>query len=255
MFDVDTASIAELESELKFFRKKAYPFATRGLVNGLAVSTQRKARRDIKKKFVTRTPYTWRNVNTTLDRRELRVDKQAAHAGMLADYMKSQEFGATYDDKTGQFEKDSGRVAIPRPLAAGQQNTRPTRTKAVIPKLRRGQLKVKRMKQRVANKGQRNLPGVVRHALKNKQRIIYHKWKNGHAGIYQIRGQFDGKTRGTLRGIKLVEIYDLSKKRVDIKPNPTLEPASLWASDPKRRDKIFRKELIRQLKRWKLLGN
>lgn len=215
MFKIDTRDIKELESHLKAFADRAYPFATKNTLNRSGFEAQKIARKDVRIKMVTRNKFTEKSV-LVVPTKTLKVSRQATRVGSTADYMEDQEFGAT-QHKTG-----SEGVAIPTSWSASQEGQQPrTRLPRRINKLQNIRLKHRRRKG--SNKKQQLLI-TVREAMKSGNRFFF--WQFGRRkGIFKVLGGRNNPNKGWPKGARLKMVYDMTEQSIVIPRNPWLKPA------------------------------
>ena len=234
MFKIDTKDVDELEKDLETFKKRALPFATKATINDLAWTAREIAQKQITKKFVERNKWTGRSVmvNTT---RTLSIRNQASEVGSTQDYMRQQEEGAIQRG-TGTQGK-----AIPTSASAGQKGAQP-RTKVPMKTNRIQNIMLERRLKRARSSKAQNLVVALKLAKESGDRHVFLK-RNTHAvktGVYRINRN------------KLTMVQSLEKKTVRINPTPWLQPSSRLAS--KQSDRLYRKNLLFQLRRHHVLG-
>lgn len=219
--------------DLKQFKAKALPFATKGLVNTAAFQTRVEAKKNIKKQMTLRNANTLRGIQVE-QARTLQIKKQAAAVGSLDQYMEGQEFGRT-DRSKGKHG-----IPIPTPTATGEgEAARPRRRLPTKPnKLKNIQLS--RRRGRAANRKQRNMV-AVQQAIKTKRKYVFLDTQK-FPGIYRVTGRKKNPR------VKLV--HNMARRTVKIPPNPWLLPATDRVIP--RLPGIFKKQLKRQLIRHKI---
>ena len=210
-----------METDLKFLKERAFPFATKSTINGAAFKTQEIARKRINRQFITRNRFTVQSIQVEQSR-TLQVSRQAAFVGSIAKYMETQEFGGVVV-KTGKHG-----VSIPTTVASGEgENAQPRRK---LPTQANKLIGLQLRKRRRRPKGQpknnkQALMFKAQDAVESGSRIFFHDFKNGVKGIFRIKGGRKGFKRGWPKGAKLLMIYDLSKSGVVIPPKPWLLPS------------------------------
>lgn len=230
MFKIDDEQIKEFESDLKTFKFKALPFATKGTLNRAAVLTQDKTKTRVRNQMITRNKFT-ENSFKVLFVKTLKISDQESVVGSIAPYMDEQEFGGT-KTKTGKHG-----VSIPTSVASGEgRGAQPRRKK--IPKARRlGSIALKNNRPKVKSQKQDNFLRIQQ-AITSGRKFVFMDLQR-HPGIFRISG---GK-----RNPKIDQIYDLSRKSVPIPKNPTLGPSSNAVQ--KQMAFIYKKQLEKQLRR------
>ena len=233
MFKIDTEEIKQLESDLKTFKERAYPFATKNTVNQAAFKTQKRMKIFMHNNMILRNKFSESSIRVETTK-TLRVSAQAAVVGSIAPYMENQEFGATI------IKKGKHGVPIPTSEASGEGRGVKTRRK-VVPRSRSlRSIKLNKSKIRTKSKKQENFIRIQQ-AIASGRKFVFLDLQK-HPGIYRMSG---GK-----KAPKINLIHDMSRKSVSIPKNPTLLPATRVTQ--KELPSIYRKSLIFQLKRHKL---
>lgn len=208
MLTINDKQIRRYEDDLKTFKRKAYPFATRATVNGAAFSARGFAQENIRNSMIERNRFTASSVRVKQSR-TLDVRRQAAIVGSIADYMEDQEFGAT---KTRKGKKG---VPIQTSYSAGLAKDAQPRTR--LPRkanaLQNIQLR-KRRKKGSSRKHQNFI--AIRQAAETGSKYVYLDLGRKQ-GIFRVLG---GKRRPYIR-----MVADLSETSVNIPKNPWLAPA------------------------------
>ena len=208
MFSVNSPDIKRLESELKVFAKRAYPFATKNTINRAAFQARREWQHEIKQKLTTRNQFTANSIRVELSK-SLIVRQQMAVVGSIAPYMDETEFGGVKHarGKTG--------VPITTGYHAGQDGQQP-RTR--LPPRKRQLVGIQLRKSKKGGKmsrAQRNII-KVKTAAESGSKYVYLDLRRGE-GIFRVLGS---KKRPRIK-----MAYDLSRKSVRIPATPTLAPA------------------------------
>jgi hypothetical protein len=216
MFGIDSKEIKRLERDLKFFAKRAYPFATKKTLNDGAFQAQKIARADVQKKMVNRNRYTVQSIRVD-QARTLDVNRQMSVIGSTADYMEDQEFGAikTKSGKEG--------VSIPTSYSSGEgDNARPRKRLPRKPN-RMSSIKLTKNRRRAKNRKQANL-FKVQNAVTTGKRIVFMDFGR-KKGIFRVIGGRKKFKRGWPKGAKVRQLHDMSEPSVVIPRNPWLKPA------------------------------
>lgn len=206
MIEIDQKQIKQLERDLKTFKRRALPFATKATVNGAAFATQKTARRDINVKMITRNRFTEQSVRVE-QTRTLKINQQIAVVGSIADYMADQEFGGTN-------RPEGENVAIPTGYSAGQEKQQP-RTKLPRKPNKLANIRLKRRRRGATSRKQRNVAAVKAAAQSTNKYVFLDLGKR--KGIFKVVG---GKRKPRLK-----MVYDLTRKSTPIPKNPWLKPA------------------------------
>ena len=228
-FKINTDDIKQLESDLKTFKERAYPFATKATVNKAAFSTRERVQARIDRKLITRNKFTRGSIRVE-QAKTLRVSAQEAVVGSVAPYMDEQEFGGT--------KTKAGKVGVPiaTTTASGEgRNAQPRRRLARGPNR---QKRIKLSKVRIKASRQQSAPIKIHEAAASGQKYIFLS-TGRHPGIYKVTG---GKRRP-----KLNLIWDMSKASVSIPRNPIFAPST--RETEKQLPEFYRAALIFQLRR------
>lgn len=208
MITINSTQIRQYEDDLKTFKRKAFPFATKATVNSAAFKARGFAQENIRNSMITRNRFSVASVRVEQSR-TLNVRQQAATVGSIAPYMEDQEFGTTKTSKGKQG------VPIATSYSAGQaQGARPrTRLPRKPNKLASIQLSSRR-KQGKTRK-QRNLLAVKRAAEGGNKFVFLDLGRT--KGIFRVLG---GKRKPRIK-----MVWSMSKRAVVIPKNPWLGPA------------------------------
>lgn len=218
MFSLDVSNIKMLESDLKTFASRAYPFATKQTVNRAAFSTQKLAKRRIGKQFITRNQFTARSVQVD-QARTLAVSRQAAVVGSIADYMADQELGGT--------KRMGGKHGVPiaTSYAAGQGMDSQPRTRLPRKPNRMQNISLRRGRTKRPKNSRQALLFKVQDAVKSGRRQIFHDGRgNKKQGIFKVVGGSKSFKRGWPRNAKLRMLWDMSEQSVRVPKDPWLAP-------------------------------
>lgn len=207
MFQIDTRNIKQMESDLKTFGKRAFPFASKNTVNQSAFQAQRNAKAIVGERMTLRNKHTLRTIQVE-QTRTLRVSRQEALVGSTAEYMEVQEFGGT-KTKTGKEG-----VSIATSYSAGQGLNAQPRTRVSTKPNKMANIQLRKRRTRGGRK-QRNLV-VIKQAAESGSKYVFLDLGR-RQGIFKVIG---GKRRPRIR-----MVHDLSHKSVDIPKNPWLAPA------------------------------
>lgn len=247
MFRIDDDQTKQLESDLKQFAERAFPFATKATVNKAAFTARRFAQENVRQQMVERNRFTAQSIRVK-QATTLNVRRQAASVGSIADYMADQEFGAV---KTRR-----GKEGVPLPTTAhtGEgRNVRPRR-KAINVNARKHISKMRLNKSRRQPKNNKQaLLFKVQDAVTTGRRLFYHDFGQGKKkGIFRVKGGSRRFRRGWPVGAEIDMVYDLSETSITIPKNAWLRPASLRTE--RKLPELYREALEFQLKRRGLLG-
>lgn len=216
MFTVDTREVKQLEADLKRFKEKAYPFASRNTLNVAAFTARKEWQTNIGREMIERNKFT-RNSIRVEKAKSLNVNHQAAAVGSIAPYMEDQEFGET--------KRKKGKEGVPlvTSYAAGQGMGNRRRTR--LPKRANAlkNIKLRRAKGRAKGRKQRTLLTVL-DAIKSGNRTVFLDLGKTK-GIFRVVGGSKKTKRGWPKGAKLRMLYRMTDAAVTIPANPTLGPA------------------------------
>lgn len=234
MIQIDASQVRQLESDLKTFKLRAYPFATKETINRTAKAGRKIARDIAKGRFILRNTWTRRSIQVEMAR-TLNVSRQYATLGSTADYMETQEFGGN-KPPLGRWG-----TPIPTPAASGESSLPRRRLPKRVNKL--SSIALGRSRTRVLNRKARNRAAVMEAASKGGTGFVFLELGR-RAGIYRVSG-------GTDRP-RLTKIWDMSKRIITIPRRPWLLPATNKAIPLMPR--YYRDALIAQLRRHNVLG-
>ncbi len=228
--DVDLKDTKRFEKDLKNFKSKALPYASRAYVNEQAFAAMKDWKESLPSKMKLRNKFTTNSIRVDKTS-SLDINRQQSIVGSLAPYMQTQEDGGT--------ETKSGKHGVPLPAAApGKRKTRGRISRArqfgnisIMPTV----------------KGHRSRKIAVALAMAAKRggpQYAFLQLRKGRKGIYQLDP--------SRKRLAVKKVWDLSKSSVTTPKNPTMQPAV--QSMAKRRDAMWRNALLFQLKRHKILG-
>lgn len=203
MFDINTTDVKQLESDLKTFKARALPFATKATINRGAFETQKAARQNVRNDMVNRNKFSVQSIQVD-QAKTLNIRQQEAAVGSIADYMEVQEFGGT-----------KSKTVLPTSYSAGQgQNAQP-RTRLPRKPNKLANIKLSGKGKRGKSKMQRNLI-AIKQAAESGQKFVYLELRRVK-GIFRVVG---GKRRP-----KIKMVYNLDRKSVRVPATPWLAPA------------------------------
>lgn len=228
MFQIDDRQIKQLENELKGFKDRALPFATKATVNRAAFETRKVAQETIREDMVNRNRFTVQSVQVDMAR-TLNIRQQQAAVGSTADYMEDQEFGAT-----------KSKPALPTGYSAGQEGAQP-RTRLPRKPNKLANIRLAKKSKKGHSRKQRNFM-AVKQAAQSGQKYVYLDMGRTK-GIFRVLG---GKRKPRIK-----MVHNLSRQSVTIPRNPWLAPAV--AAVESQLPKFYGDALRFQLKRHGLL--
>lgn len=233
-FSADLKEIEEMEKDLKFFKKRALPHATRATLTEAAWRGRAEQQQLIGQKLVERNKFTRRSIHAE-PARSLVIRKQESAFGSTQEYMVTQEDGGVDRGRGGKA------VSIPTGYAAGQEGSRP-RTKLPKKANKMRNIRLTKSKTRGKSRKQRNFL-LIRDAKARSIKFIF-------MDLGRRKGVF--RVLGSKKRPKIKMVADVSRKSVRIPATPTLKPAFKKVSSEL--PGIYRKKLIEQLRRhgiWK----
>lgn len=230
MFNAKTSEIKQLESDLKTFAERSFPFATKNTVNQGAFRARQYWQQNIEADMVNRNKFT-RNSIRVDQTRQLNIRRQEAIVGSIADYLADQEFGAT---KTASGSEG---VAIPTAYSAGQGEGARPRTRLPRKPNKMQNIQLRKRGRKGASRKQKNLVAIKGAAASGRKYVFLDLGRT--KGIFKVMG---GRKRPRIK-----MVHDLSRPSVVIPRNPTLAPAVERAQ--KDMPEIYRRSLIFQAKR------
>lgn len=242
MIRADMTDVRALRRDLEAFSRKAWPYANRSALNGMAFAGRREYRDQMQQRLTLRNRWTINSVQVQTAR-GTDPRRQMAVTGSVAPYMADTEFGTTH--------RPQGRTGVPLATsrAAGQPRGVP-RTRVPSRRNRLSNIKLGGKAVTPKTPAQR-LVLLARQAVETGRRQIYHDGRHGpRRGIYQVRGGSLQRPRGWPRGAKLDMLWDLSRDSVRQPATPLLGPA---AQSVERRGPDLYVEAIRyQIERQRL---
>ena len=230
MVKINDDDIKQLESDLKTFAKRAYPFATKNTINSAAFEAQKLYRRNADNNMIHRNKFTRQSIQVE-QARTLNVSRQAATVGSIAPYMVDQEFGKNI------VKKGSEGVPIATSYAAGQGENAQPRTRLPRKPNTMKSIQLAKRRKRGKTRRQQNLI-VIKAAAKSGRRYVFletHRTK----GIFRVLG---GQRRPRIK-----MIWNMENTSVVVPANPMLKPAVDQVR--KLMPELYRKSLVFQLKR------
>jgi len=236
MFKIKTDLIKKFESQLKAFKDRALPFATKNAINSAAFTAQKISREIIQKEFVNRNTFTQRSIRVNKTN-SLNINEQESEVGSIADYMRTQEEGGR------KTKKGKHGVPLPTSFSAGLSENAKPRTKTPLPRFKMKNIKLRYKRHLYSSKKQANAV-AIKQALRFQSKYVYLEFKNKQ-GIFQITGSQRTKK---IRSLKM--IYDLSRTSVRIPKHEWLMPAV--EQTQKKMSNLYLKALKDQLIRHNL---
>ena len=236
MFVVNTDDIRNLEADLKTFKRKALPFATRKTLNDSAFAARAIAQADIRESMVNRNKFTAQSIRVD-QARTLQISRQAATVGSTAPYMEDQEFGAT------KAKKGKEGVQIATSYSAGQGQGAQPRTRLPRKANTMAAIKLSKRRNKASNRKQRNIISIRQAATSGRRFVFLDLGRS--KGIFKVTG---GERRARLK-----MVHDMSNNSVVIPRNPWLAPAF---EEAKRMQPAFYADALRfQARRHGLFRN
>lgn len=241
MIEIDTRDVKQLESDLKTFARRAFPFATKATMNRAAFETQRRGRVNLREDMTLRNRYTEQSVRVE-QTRTLIVRDQAAIVGSIADYLETQEFG-------GMVRGRGDSQPIATSYSAGQgRGARPrTRLPRAANKMRNIHLKNRRS----AKTRKQRVVFAMQDAVNSGQKFVYLDLGR-RKGIFRITGGKKGTRRGWPTGAKINMVWDLTRTAVRIPRRPWLLPAT--NATQRAMPQYYAEALRFQLRRHRVFG-
>ena len=236
MFKINDDQILRYEDDLKKFRFKAFPFATKSTVNGAAFKAREFAQENIRNQMVQRNRFTVSSVRVEQSK-TLNIKRQAAIIGSIVDYMADQEFGVT--------KTQSGKEGVPiaTSYAAGQAQNAQPRTRLPRKPNKMASIQLKKRLKKGSSRKQRNF-AAIRGAAQSGSKFVF-------LDLGRTRGIF--RVLGGKRKPRIKMVWSMSKRSVIIPKNPWLAPA-VRRTEPEI-PRIYSDALRFQLKRHNLFRN
>lgn len=205
-FDVDTKDLKRYQRDLLKMSREALPYATKQTVNDVAFQARREWQHEITSSFTLRNKFTANSIRVVPTRAKT-ISQQEAIVGSIAPYMGTQEKGGVIRGK-GQ-----GKAIPTKSARVGSSPSRLVRRPNKVSKIK--------LHNRTGGSERQRNAAQIRKAATSGNKFAYIE-KGAKRGIFQVKGRS--------KGIKLTLIHNLSKPRVTIKPEPTMEPAMKRAS-------------------------
>ena len=199
MFKVDIEKIKQMESDLETFTKRAYPIASKTMLNNTAFEVRERIQAAIRKKFIIRNKFTMNSIRVEKAKGN-RVKGHESVVGSTAPYMEDQEFGATV------VKRGKHGVPIPTTVASGEgRGARPRRRVARGPN-KMTKIRLAKIRIEAKNRAHRGRL-MIQHAAEKKKRFVFLDFPK-HPGIYKVTG---GK-----KNPKINLIHDMSRKSIRV---------------------------------------
>lgn len=228
------SQVKKFEDDLKEFKVKAYPYASRSSINTSAFKMREIAQGNIRNSMIQRNKFTIQSVQVE-QTKTLKVSDQYAVVGSTAKYMRDQEFGYV------KRKRGALGVSIATGYSAGQEGAA-QRTKLPKKPNTLQAIRLAGRSKRGSSLKQKNLI-AIKEAAKGASKFIYLDLGR-RKGIFKVIG---GSSRP-----KIKMIHDLSNDSVTISRNPWLYPAHVEVV--KYMPKIYEDALLFQLKKFGILG-
>jgi hypothetical protein len=227
-FTVQFKGLKEAIRDLKKLQK-AVPYAVREYTNSAAFLARTTWVKRAEANMVLRTQFTVRSIQVV--KAGLQPGRQESRVGSIADYMKTQEEGANISAK--------GKHGTPLPAAA--PGARKKRKSKVASKNRLAAIQLK--------------AGGVRGSRQRRNAVAISLAAKAGGGVVFLdlrksKGLF--RVTGTKRGLRIRKVWDLSKRRVRVPPNPMLQQ-TMRAIEPQL-PKLALKAIVFQLRRHRIAG-
>lgn len=210
MIKINDAQILNYVDDLKTFKRKAFPFATKATINGAAFKARGFAQENIRNSMIERNRFTVQSVRVEQSR-TLDIRRQAATVGSIADYMEDQEFGVT------NVSKGKKGVPIATSYSAGQAQNAQPRTRLPRRPNTMQSIQLSKRRKKGSNRKQRNLVAIRQAAESGKKYVFLDLGRT--SGIFRVLG---GKRKPRIK-----MVWSMSRRSVVIPKNPWLLPAVL----------------------------
>lgn len=242
MIEIDTKEVKKYEQDLKYFARRALPFATKATLNRAAFETQRVAQDTIREKMITRNRFAVGSVRVE-QARGLRTNSQEAKTGSIAEFMATQEFG-------GLVRGGGQNKPIPTRYASGEGRGSVSRRKLPRKPNKMSNIKLKN-KRKAKNRKQRNI-FAIQDAVTGGSKYVYLDLGR-RKGIFRVIGGRKNFKRGWPKGAKIEMVWDLSQTAVRVPRNAWLKPSTDKVTP--RMQQFYGEAMLYQLKRHKILGH
>lgn len=232
---IDVSGIEKLEKHLEFLSSKSLPYANRFALNEIGDKIAEESKKNMKKDFVVRTPFTLSSMRVVKARGNS-IDSQEVIVGSVSHYMKKQEFGGI---KTAGSEEG---VPIPTSFSAGQSQSKVPRTRRVLPVYRKNSVVLADTGSARKSNKDSELIFKAKKALKSPTKLVFINM-HSRKGIFKVDGSLNGDTISNMR---VTMVKDMSQKTMIIKPRPWFSPAVRMVKSTAHR--IYQKHLLKQIK-------
>ncbi len=236
MFKINNDQILNYEDDLKKFRFKAFPFATKATINGAAFKARGFAQENIRNDMIQRNRFTVSSVRVE-QAKTLNIRRQAAIVGSIADYMEDQEFGVT------KTRKGKEGIPIATSYAAGQAQNAQPRTRLPRKPNKMASIQLNKRRKKGSNRKQQNI-AAIRLAAQSGNKYVF-------LDLGRTRGIF--RVLGGKRKPRIKMVWSMSRRSVVIPKNPWLAPA-IKRTEPEI-PQLYANALRFQLKRHNLFRN
>jgi hypothetical protein len=260
MFDVDTQQIRGLASRLYVLNSRGIPHAVRFTLNDLAFKARAQALKETDKDMILRVPFTHKSIRVTRAQ-GYNIGMMASYTGSIAHYLERQEDGGTYTHRQ-KMPGSSKSYPIPTRAASGESDSPEARQEHVLRSNRMSSIKLqdKSLSAFATNKKQQ-LAIKMQMAADGKGSRFYHEFSDTSRGIYTAKikrnnnqriSRKNKRTRNKKLSFKLIRLWNLSEKSVDIKPTHWLEDSKIHAM--KQLNAVYKRNLRAQLDRAMRIG-
>jgi hypothetical protein len=241
MIEFDDKNWVQLEKDLKTFREKAIPYAVAAYLNEMAFDTAANGRKIIQGRMILRNKYTLSSVRVNKATMSKNISQMKSAAGSTAGYMEKQEFGGNVGGKSGHSKP------IPTTFASGEGSAG-IRRKMPKKQNKMSNISLARKTVRATSKKQANFIRVQM-AMKSGDKFVYID-TGRKKFIARINVVNLSKNGASFKGASLRMVYDLTRRKISLRKNKWLEPATDQAV--KNRDAIYAKALQYQINRQKI---
>ncbi len=240
MIEFDDKNWQQLEKDLKTFREKAIPYAVAAYLNEMAFDTAANGRKIIQGRMILRNKYTLSSVRVNKAVMSKNINQMKSAAGSIAGYLEKQEFGGSVGGESGKSKP------IPTTFASGEGGS--VRKKLPKRQNKMSNISLSRKAVRASSRKQANFIRVQM-AMKSGDKYVYID-TGRKKFIARINVVNLSKKGAKFKGASLRMVYDLTRKKVSLRKNKWLEPATDQAV--KNRDAIYAKALQYQINRHKI---
>ncbi len=240
---VDTGDFERFAKRLDQLNKRGMPHAMRNALNGIAFEAQVTWRKEIEQRLVIRAKgFTTRSIRVERAK-GIDVKTMRSVVGSDSEYMGGVEGGTTMHSK-GKLGKP-----VPTGFASGEDGSRVPKR---LPISGRRMKNIQVLDERIGKSDKQRRFLAMHLAAKRGVKFAIAKKPGGDGlGIYQLLGKQRKTKQGKTDTLRPTMVWDLSRKSIQKKPHPTLQPAlgRMQRVAPRILAREVKKQIMRHLSR------